>query len=369
MDKKITYILVVGARPNFMKAAPLCKEFEDNNVDYIIYHSGQHYDFELSRIFEEEFSLNPKRIHHQVREEDNAIKNIQETILAFKNFLALPKFAKRKDSLRVIVFGDVNTSCACALAAKQAGITLIHMEAGLRSFDITMPEELNRITIDNLSDYLFTTSFGADENLMTEGIYENVSMCGNLMIDTLKKFQELTKFQKISDAININGEKKKLIVVTLHRPSNVDNHSRLCEIIEQLQTLSRSYNVVIPMHPRLRKQIREFALIDRFKDLHIADPLGYLNFLTLLQNASVVITDSGGIQEETTYLKIPCLTVRKSTERPITIELGTNQLVEPKDICTAIINLNKRKPPLIPPLWDGMAAKRIFGKLKEFSKK
>ena len=352
----VKFILVVGARPNFMKAMPICQELEARGINYLIYHSGQHYDYELSKIFEDDFNLSKQRIHHETRQKDNPIENIQETILKFKNFLIF--FVNPT----VLVFGDVNTAYACALATKKRNLKLVHVEAGLRSFDITMPEEHNRIAIDHLSDMLFTTCYDANQNLIKEGISEDkFKLVGNLMIDTLIKFEQKIKYRDIPK-IDSRLNKNKIITVTMHRPSNVDDYSKLCVIVNQLRELTNNYNVIFSMHPRTRKRITEFNLCDRMKDMIIIEPLGYIDFLSLVNRSFAVITDSGGLQEETSYLGIPCVTVRDNTERPITISDGTNKLVNPKDIGTVILNIKEMKKCQIV-FWDGLAAKRIISTL------
>ena len=352
--RKLEFIVVVGTRPNFMKIMPLCKEFAAQKIQYKIFSSGQHYDYEMAGIFEKQFKL--EKIYHYQRTKDNSVENIQETIFAFKKYL----FQNRSVS-GVIVVGDVNTSYACALATKAYKMPLIHIEAGLRSFDLTMPEESNRITIDHLSDMLFVSCKDAITNLTNEQIIKNIYFVGNIMIDTLRITIEDLEEKKKFD--------KNYIIVTIHRPENVDDEERLSIITNQINLLSKKYkNIILPLHPRTKKQIDRFKLWDRLSNCICSEPLGYEELLSLLLRAKAVITDSGGLQEETTYLHVPCFTVRKSTERPITITEGTNRLIEPYEIVNAIDNISQHKyPSTIPELWDGHTAERIVNILKEFN--
>jgi UDP-N-acetylglucosamine 2-epimerase (non-hydrolysing) len=340
------FIIVTGARPNFMKIAPLCEEFDKEGIGYDIFNSGQHYDEELNGAFQKQFNL--KNIFDFKISCDNKIKDIQEIICSFKGFLQ-PRFAYTA----VIVVGDVDTTFACALTAKRYGFPLIHIEAGLRSFDAAMPEERNRIAVDHLSNILFASCHNAEHNLFEEGIEENVYMVGNIMIDTLLKFLPSIKPKRDT----------KHIVVTLHRPDNVDS-GKLYFICEQLRILSNFYEIVFPVHPRTMKKLKEFNILYPLSKCILVKPLGYLEFLSEVINAEAVITDSGGIQEETTYLGIPCFTVRPSTERSITITEGSNRLVKIEELADQLLSLEK-KTYQIPKLWDGHTAERITDILKK----
>jgi UDP-N-acetylglucosamine 2-epimerase (non-hydrolysing) len=342
------FLIVTGARPNFMKIAPLCREFDKEGIEYDVFNSGQHYDEDLNGIFQRQFDI--KNIFEYKISCDNKIKDIQEIICSFKGFLQ-----SRFNSSAVIVVGDVDTTFACALTAKRYGFPLVHIEAGLRSFDATMPEERNRITVDHLSNILFASCHNAEHNLYEEGIEENVHMVGNIMIDTLMRFLPDIRPKRNT----------KHIVVTLHRPDNVDTDN-LYVICNQIRALSYHYEIVFPVHPRTFKRLRELNLLCNLKNCILTSPLGYLEFLSEIINAQAVITDSGGIQEETTYLGIPCFTVRSSTERPITITEGTNKLIKIEDICIEVMDYKKRTS-TIPKFWDGKTAGRIVDILrKEF---
>jgi UDP-N-acetylglucosamine 2-epimerase (non-hydrolysing) len=274
----------------------------------------------------------------------------------------------------VLVVGDVNSTLACALVCVKLGIKVAHIEAGLRSRDRTMPEEINRLLTDQIADLLFTTSKDADENLVAEGIpTERIRFVGNVMIDSLIKNLERAKQSTIKSQLGI--KEKTYAVLTLHRPSNVDNEQTFNQILDALEKISESLPIIFPVHPRTRKTIAELRLVERVRsisNLRLIDPLGYLDFLNLYSTARLVLTDSGGIQEETTSLGIPCLTLRENTERPVTVELGTNVIVgtdTQKIISAANAALNgSSKPVEQVPLWDGHAAERILDALEESSR-
>lgn len=348
------YFLFVGARPNFMKAAPLCKAFNKANIDYDIYHSGQHYDTNLSSIFHKQLNLtNIKNM--ECENFNNPVRNMQNIFRRTKEILRKDK----KSVKSVIVFGDVLTTLAVALAAKQLRIPLVHVEAGLRSFDINMPEELIRIATDHFSKILFAPSDDAVINLKNEGKTNNVFMVGNIMIDCLENSMDEINNHQID--VDVSSE---YVVATFHRPENVDNLDRAYDIFNELAMLSKNMNVFFPMHPRTKENFMRLGIFERMKShgVNILEPLGYFDFIKLILKSKAVITDSGGIQEETTYLGIPCLTVRKSTERPITIKCGTNRLIAPKEIETCMRHLRNdhNKNPSIPPLWDGKTSERII---------
>jgi len=380
--KKIKVMHIVGARPNFMKVAPIMKEMSKypQMINQILVHTGQHYDENMSKIFFENIDLPDPDIYLGVGSGSHA-QQTSRIMLAFE-----PLLLKHKPEW-VIVVGDVNSTVACALTSAKLGIRVAHIEAGLRSFDSTMPEEINRVITDHIADFLFTTEMSANKNLSREGISKDkIHFVGNVMIDTLlqlipkthdrpilSKLSLIKKLNKKKEQIILDEDKKevipsnllkKFVLVTLHRPSNVDNEITLREIVLALSDISKNMPVIFVAHPRTQKRMKQFNFRINSKNLSILEPLGYIDFLALMRSASLVITDSGGIQEETTFLGIPCLTIRPNTERPITIELGINQLVPNKRklIVDAAFeslkkdwNSNKKKPPL----WDGHAAQRI----------
>ena len=346
-------IHVVGARPNFMKAAPLWSAISRiTNFTQILVHTGQHYDKLMSEIFFEE-------LHMPVPDYN---LNIGSSSHARQTASIMIKFEELVNELKpdlAVVYGDVNSTVAAAMVCSKLSIPVAHIEAGLRSFDRKMPEEINRLITDQLADLLFTPSKDGDDNLIKEGIPKNkIHLVGNVMIDTLVKL--LPKAKRPNRFNNL----KQYVLVTLHRPSNVDNFESLNSIIQNLEIISRSYPIIFPLHPRTKKIITDNSLDFLNKEnFHLIDPLGYNEFLGLMKHALTVITDSGGIQEETTYLGIPCITVRENTERPITITLGTNQLIgrnyhKLPDLVNNTLYENKRSNVLIP-LWDGKASDRI----------
>lgn len=352
--------LIVGARPNYMKAAAVYRALQQysDHIHCRLVHTGQHYDEKMSAIFFRELELPQPDIYLSVgsgkhgEQTGKIMIHYEEAILANRPDL-------------VLVAGDVNSTMACALVAVKLHIKVGHIEGGLRSRDWTMPEEINRIVTDRVADYLFTTCRDADENLLQEGIPpERIFFVGNTMIDSLYYYLPKVKPLKVLTQYNLTAG--NYILVTLHRPSNVDDAATLSGILQVLVELQNQMPVIFPMHPRTRKMLHEYDLekiIAPAKRLIITEPLGYLEFLKLETEAFLVMTDSGGIQEETTALGIPCLTLRENTERPITIIEGTNELVgsNPAKILTraqAILagNIKKGK---IPTYWDGQAGKRI----------
>ena len=423
---------IVGARPNFMKIAPLVKAIKEHNqtgisphLDQIIVHTGQHYDEKMSELFFDHLGLPKPDINLEVGSASHAVQTA-EIMIRFEKVL----LQYQPDA--IIVVGDVNSTIACTLVAskiqypasnlrlatcnsKRRRPLIVHVEAGLRSFDRTMPEEINRILTDQLSDLLFTTEEDANENLKREGISsEKIFFVGNVMIDTL--FQHLEKAKK-SDILNRLGLINQRLrtsdqglstrdyalrtsdqglntrdyalstpyaVLTLHRPSNVDHKETFLNILEALKEISQKIPIIFPAHPRTQNRIKLFHLDQYFKrfstsnlqlatcnsGIYCIEPLGYLDFLWLMANAKLVLTDSGGIQEETTVLGVSCVTIRENTERPITVKMGTNIVAGTKKgniINTALSQLNKLNNASnpIPPLWDGQAAKRIVDILVE----
>ena len=350
---------VVGARPNFMKVAPVHRAIAAYpNIRQILVHTGQHYDLNMSDIFFQQLDLPAPDINLEVGSGSHATQTAQimmrfeETVLKEKPDLAL-------------VYGDVNSTVAAALVCAKLGIRVGHVEAGLRSFDRAMPEEINRLMTDQIADYLFTPSQDGDENLLREGVpAAKIHFVGNVMIDTLVRLlpEAGRLWPRISSDLRLQDRRYGL--VTLHRPSNVDVPAMLARIMSTLAEISHELPIVFPIHPRTRERIAVNKIeIGDNGNLQLTDPVGYLDFLCLQQRARLVITDSGGIQEETTYLGVPCLTVRENTERPVTVELGTNTLVG-QDMAllrekTRHVLAGQARRGEIPPLWDGQAAARI----------
>lgn len=352
-------ISVVGARPNFMKVAPLHRVFSKiDDVEHIIVHTGQHYDANMSKVFFEDLELPKPDVYLGVGSGSHA----EQTARVMEEFEKV--LLKEKPDL-VIVVGDVNSTVACSLTAAKLVIPVAHVEAGLRSFDRTMPEELNRIVTDVLSDYLFVTEESGVVNLKHEGIDDSkVFLVGDVMIDSLIMYRRKAEKSGIKKVLDVHEQGYTL--VTLHRPVNVDNGDNLRKILSIFKGVDRYGKIIFPLHPRTRKRIEEFGLTRDFesvKGLVLTDPLGYLDFLNLMIDAKIVLTDSGGIQEETTYLNVPCITMRENTERPATIEIGTNILtgldVEKVISLTGECYSGKWKKNAIPGLWDGKTAERI----------
>ena len=359
---KIT--IIAGARPNFMKIAPIIeaishKKKEGFNIEYRLVHTGQHYDKNLSDTFFEELNIPFPDINLEVKSGSQAEQTAAIMIGFEKELLNNPCDL-------VMVVGDVTSTMACAIVAKKKNIKVAHVEAGIRSGDMKMPEEINRIVTDSLTDYFFTTSNYANENLKKVGVSENqIFFVGNVMIDTLRKNETRLKRPEVWNQLNLKPQ--QYMVMTLHRPSNVDEENQLKRLIAQIVTLGKDYPIIFPVHPRTNKLLEGLNL--NFQNLHYVEPLGYLEFNYLVKNAFVVLTDSGGITEETTVMNVPCITLRDSTERPETCEIGTNILVgndtnKIKDSFKKLIS-NNWKQGQIPELWDGQAAKRIVSCLVE----
>lgn len=346
-----------------MKVAPIHKAFQNykDKVIHLICHTGQHYDVNMSKIFFEELELPKPDFYLGIGSGSHAVQTAN-TMIKFEEVLL-----NEKPDL-IIVVGDVNSTIACSLVAVKLGIKVAHVEAGLRSFDRTMPEEINRLLTDQIADYLFVTEKSGIENLKNEGIDDKkIFFVGNTMIDSLVNY--LPKIEKSKILEEFELKPKEYIVVTLHRPSNVDNPENLRKIFEQFEQIAKKHKIVFPIHPRTRKVLESIDKKFDNENLILVDPIGYINFVKLVMNSLIVLTDSGGIQEETTYLKVPCLTIRDNTERPITIEIGTNRLIGTNydkiaKECLAEIE-NPKQNTQIPPLWDGRAAERITAKIIE----
>lgn len=361
---------VVGARPNFMKIAPLMEEYADDpSVEALLVHTGQHYDEKMSDLFFRQLGIPEPNINLGIGSGSHAVQTA-EIMKGFETVV----LDHRPDA--VLVVGDVNSTIACGLVAVKLGVKLIHVEAGLRSGDRSMPEEINRVLTDSISDLLFCTEQSGVDNLAREGIApEKVHMVGHVMIDTLLKNLERAKSSTIVDQLRqegwIDGE-GCYAMLTLHRPSNVDNATTFGQILDALEQIQQDLPILFPIHPRTQKNLGTLGLqerIDAMENIHLMEPIGYLDFLKLNSCAKVVFTDSGGIQEETTALKIPCITLRESTERPVTAEIGSNQIVgtDPQKILAAYEKTKSGhwREPRIPPLWDGKAAERIVRVIKE----
>lgn len=354
-----TVLHVVGARPNFMKVAPIHRAIrEQGRLGQVLVHTGQHYDVKMSDVFFTDLGMPAPDVHLGIGSGSHAEQTARVMIELEKVFL------ERKPDL-VSVVGDVNSTLAAALVAAKMSIPVSHVEAGLRSHDRKMPEEVNRIVTDRLSDYLLTPSSDAGENLLHEGTEpEKIHFVGNVMIDSLLASKE--KAEQLPTLRDLRLEPKAYAVCTLHRPANVDDPARLAGLLDALGFVSERLPVMFPVHPRTRKVIADAGLsskLEQFKDLRMVDPMGYLEFLALTSQARLILTDSGGLQEESTALNVPCLTLRENTERPITVAVGSNLVVgtDPariKDEASKILE-GRGKQGRVPELWDGRAAERI----------
>jgi len=360
-------LAVVGARPNFMKIAPILKELQKSKIPFVLAHTGQHYDRKMSDFFFNQLKI-PKPDYNLNVGSGSYAMQVGTVMLRLEEIIL-----KEKPSL-VLVVGDVNSTVAAALLAKQHHIPVAHIEAGLRSFDMGMPEEINRMVTDRISDFLFTTEGSANKNLMQEGIpLSKIFFVGNIMIETLLMNKKIASQSTILDSLSL--EKKNYCVMTMHRPSNVDAKGGLLNMLAIIEPMQKLCKIVLPLHPRTKKSIKRYGLEKEIKsmgNLIITEPLSYLDFLNLMMNATLVLTDSGGIQEETTALRIPCITIRETTERPITLTKGTNYLVstnKKKVITTAlsILNGSLKKKSSMPHRWDKNVSKRIVAILQKRS--
>ncbi len=350
---------VVGARPNFMKIAALFNAYKSrDDIEAVLVHTGQHYDERMSEWFFHQLGIPEPDINLEVGSASHAAQT-GEIIKRFE-----PVVLEHKPDV-VLVVGDVNSTIACGLVAVKLGAKLVHVEAGLRSFDRSMPEEINRMLTDCISDLLFCTEQSGVDNLLREGICaEKIFLVGNVMIDVLLKNRAKAERSRILQELSLTPQNYALL--TLHRPSNVDDPKVLRGILDAVDLIQKRMPVIFPIHPRTRKNLLTMFsddILGAMKGLVLTDPLGYLDFLKLMSSAHLVLTDSGGIQEETTILKVPCLTLRENTERPITVEIGSNEIV---GVSTEAIvaafekTMSARSSECgIPPLWDGRAAERI----------
>jgi UDP-N-acetylglucosamine 2-epimerase (non-hydrolysing) len=357
---------VVGTRPNFMKVAPLHRALEARGgFRSRVVHTGQHYDERMSHVFFEQLGLPEPHAYLGVGSGSHG-EQLGRIMVAFERLL------EHEPVELVVVVGDVNSTLACSLVAARAGIPVAHVEAGLRSFDRSMPEEINRVITDQISDWLFVTEQSGLDNLKAEGIPDQRGFfVGNLMIDTLVSLRGRAAATRAREGLDIGDD--PYVLVTLHRPSNVDTEESLERVVELLDSVAREATVVFPVHPRTAERLGRFGLESRLRGhprMRLLEPLGYLEFLDLMEHAGAVLTDSGGIQEETTFLGVPCLTLRENTERPSTLEAGTNELVtlEPDEVVARVRwRLNggaPTGPTATIPLWDGRAAERVVDVLE-----
>ena len=366
MPRPRRIVSVAGARPNFIKIAPIVAALKRRPgvFESVLVHTGQHYDEKLSQVFFDELGIPRPDINLNVGSGSHA----QQTAAVMTAFE--PVLAQERIDM-VVVVGDVNSTIACALVASKLGVPIAHVEAGLRSFDRGMPEEINRVLTDQISDLLFTTEESAADNLRREGVdTAKIHFVGNVMIDTLLTHRERARATGVHSTLGLQPGGYGLM--TLHRPSNVDDTASFERLMQGIDHVAREMPVVFPVHPRTRPVVTRSATAAAMVDqgrLRLIDPQGYLDFIGLVERARVVLTDSGGIQEETTILGVPCLTLRENTERPITITHGTNQLVgtDPQKIAAAWARAKaSTASPKTPPLWDGGAADRIADVLQQF---
>ncbi len=352
----LNIVHVVGARPNFMKVAPVMRALSGKeNVTQALVHTGQHYDANMSEVFFRQLGLPEPDVNLGVGSASHAVQTAQ-IMMRFEQVV----LGRRPDL--VLVYGDINSTVAAALVCAKLGIRVGHVEAGLRSFDRTMPEEINRLLTDQIADWLFTPSADGNQNLQREGVpAAKIHFVGNVMIDTLVRLLPAAEQRDVLSRFGLPASGYGL--ATLHRPSNVDDPAMLMKIMETLQAISRDVPLIFPIHPRTRQRLADAQYALHATQLQLVDPLGYLDFLALQRHARLVITDSGGIQEETTYLGVPCLTVRENTERPVTVTVGTNILVG-QDMSHLKREVHRildgdHKQGQLPPFWDGKAGERI----------
>tara|TARA_Y100000593_G_scaffold53909_1_gene100885 strand:- start:1204 stop:2295 length:1092 start_codon:yes stop_codon:yes gene_type:complete len=356
-----TIIHIIGARPNFIKASPLIKKMGKLKVKNLVLHTGQHYDENMSKVFFDELEI-PSPDYNLNAGGGSHAKQTANIMIGCEKY-----FLENNPDL-VIVYGDVNSCVAASLVASKMGIKIAHIESGLRSYDRNMPEEINRVLTDSISDFLFLTSEDALDNLVKEGISaDKCFLVGNTMIDSLVEFEN--KFDSSDILYQLDLEKSTYSLITLHRPSNVDNKDDLKFMMDSIIKVSENIKCVFPIHPRTKNNLQKFDLYDKYNSLNnlkIINPLGYIDFMSLQKNAKFIITDSGGIQEESSYFGVPCLTSRDNTERPITIENGTNKLIgtEYQNISNEVSNIDYDIFTNIH-LWDGYSSDRIIKILKE----
>jgi len=354
-------LLVVGARPNFMKIAPIDRECQSRGIETILVHTGQHYDENMSDVFFQDLNMRRPDIHLNIGSASHSVQTA-------KILIEFEKVCIAEQPSMVVVVGDVNSTIACTLVAKKMNIPVAHVEAGLRSGDMSMPEEINRLMTDCVADLLLTPSQDADINLKNEGIASNrIQFVGNIMIDSL--LDAIGRCGMVAEErFGLSGD---YALLTLHRPSNVDTKESLEPLIQTMHEIAKSTPILFPVHPRTRIRLENFGLMDYLSSqhgIHISEPLGYLEFISVMSKSKIVLTDSGGLQEETTALGLPCLTLRENTERPITIHEGTNQLVgtSKERILSAYKEIKERNfstTGRIPKYWDGQTSSRIINSI------
>lgn len=356
-------VLVVGARPNFMKIAPIYAELAKRGEELLLLHTGQHYDDNMSKVFFDDLGMPKPDIYLGIGSGSHAYQTA--TVM-----MEFEKICNEKSPSMVVVVGDVNSTVACSIVCAKLGVPCAHVEAGLRSFDREMPEEINRILTDSVADLLLTPSPDGDENLRAEGVAEKrIVRVGNVMIDSLYSNLERAKESRILTELGVKGN---YAILTLHRPSNVDDKENFAGILGALEAIGKEIQLIFPIHPRTEKMAKSFGMFERLEaipNIVITGPVGYLDFVALMASSTLVLTDSGGLQEETTALGIPCITLRENTERPITVTEGTNTIVgcDPSLIMkTAFESLaGNGKAGRIPELWDGKTAERIADVLQK----
>lgn len=355
--------LIAAARPNFMKIAPLFHALEATDwCEPCLIHTGQHYDTNMSDTFFNDLKMPKPHYHLEVGSGSHA-EQTGKVMMAYESVV----LEDRPDW--IVVVGDVNSTIACALVGAKLWISVAHLEAGLRSGDMRMPEEVNRVVTDRIANLLWTPSIDGNENLKKEGVDDSkVDLVGNIMIDSFEMMR--SQIESDSAAKNLGLKAGKFAVVTMHRPSNVDDKQILSEIVDQILSVAKSCQLVFPVHPRTRQKLKDFDLISRLQqseNVLLIEPQGYIQFMNLVTQSKLVITDSGGVQEETTYLGIPCLTLRKNTERPITITQGTNQLIQPNVLESTVTRVLQGdwKQGQCPKLWDGRTAQRVTESLRK----
>lgn len=360
-DRRPLVVHITGARPNFPKAAPVIAALDQHPVEQLLVHTGQHYDERMSEVFFRQLGLPEPDVNLGVGSGAHGAQTAA-TMVGLEKL-----FTDRRPDL-VVVYGDVNSTVAAALVASKMGIPIAHVEAGLRSFDRTMPEEINRLLTDRISDLLLVTSVDAVAHLGNEGADPgSIHFVGNPMIDTLLRHVGGLDTEGVAAQVGVDTT-EPYVVATLHRPGNVDDPADVAELVRSVHAVADQVRVVIPLHPRGRQRLADAGFLDH-EGLMVVDPLGYVEFLSLVKGAAAVVTDSGGVQEETTVLGVPCLTLRPNTERPVTITHGTNQLVTRESLPGAlreVVAAGRQERWPVPPLWDGQAGPRIAAVLARF---